>query len=423
MSETVFAADPTRLLIAAAAGIVLLLLLIIKFKFHPALSLLISALLIGLGAGMPVPTLVNTVEKGAGETLQGIVLLIGLGSLFGGILEVSGGAQCVAQTLVNRFGEKKAGIALGITGLVVGTTVFFEAGVVILIPLAFGLAKKTKKSTLYYVIPLLAGLATGFAFIPPSAGSVLVANMLGVDLGIMIAVGVPIGILSLIFAGILWSKFIGTKIHTGLPTTVSEVREEEEANLPKFSKLLYELDSVHGIGLIERYRQGNNRPSVIYVKNFVKRIRGKPVRYFASGTPETGNPDCKELEIRIARNWKSGTQKNRSPDCKNLDGSNTKINKTEKNHTDKSKGNTPALEEKFSQYGRFKNVVLSEAELQELMTIFPWDYQKRIDHLSVYMKSSGKEYQNHFATICLWAERDGARAGMDKYEFQEGESL
>lgn len=166
MTEAVFAADPTRLLVAAAAGIVLLLLLIIKFKFHPVLSLLISALVIGLGAGMPVPTLVNTVEKGAGETLQGIVLLIGLGSLFGGILEVSGGAQCVAQTLVNKCGEKKAGIALGITGLVVGTTVFFEAGVVILIPLAFGLAKKTRKSTLYYVIPLLAGLATGFAFIP-----------------------------------------------------------------------------------------------------------------------------------------------------------------------------------------------------------------------------------------------------------------
>ena len=70
-----------------------------------------------------------------------------------------------------------------------------------------------------------------------------------------------------------------------------------------------------------------------------------------------------------------------------------------------------------------QNVVLSEAELQELMMLFPWDYQKRIDHLSVYMKSSGKEYQNHFATICLWAERDGTRAGMDKYEFQEGESL
>ena len=238
MMEPVFAADPARLLIAAAAGIVLLLVLIIKLKLHPVLSLLISALCIGLGAGMPVPALVATVEKGAGETLQGIVLLIGLGSLFGGILEVSGGAQCVAQTLVNRFGEKKAGAALGITGLVVGTTVFFEAGVVILIPLAFGLAKKTKKSTLFYVIPLLAGLATGFAFVPPSAGSVLVANILGVDLGVMIAVGVPVGILSLVFAGILWAKFIGGKIHTALPSNIQEVAEEREANLPKFSTVL-----------------------------------------------------------------------------------------------------------------------------------------------------------------------------------------
>ena len=81
MTEPVFTAEPTRLLLAAAVGIMLLLLLIIKFKIHPVLSLLISALFIGLGAGMPVPTLVSTVEKGAGETLQGIILLIGLGSL------------------------------------------------------------------------------------------------------------------------------------------------------------------------------------------------------------------------------------------------------------------------------------------------------------------------------------------------------
>ena len=238
MTETAFAAEPSRLLIAAAAGILLLLLLIIKFKLHPVLSLLIAAMVIGLGAGMPVPTLVNTVEKGAGETLQGIVLLIGLGSLFGGILEVSGGAQRVAQTLIGKFGEKKAGVALGITGLVVGTTVFFEAGVVILIPLAFGLARKTKKSTLYYVIPLLAGLATGFAFIPPSAGSVLVANMLGVDLGVMIAVGVPVGILSLIFAGILWGKFIGKKIYTELPSNSQEAKTAEEGKIPSFGTVL-----------------------------------------------------------------------------------------------------------------------------------------------------------------------------------------
>ena len=239
MTEAVFAAEPVRLIISAIAGIAILLILILKCKLLPVLSLLISALAIGLGSGMPVTTLMDTVEYGAGNTLQGIVLLIGLGSMFGGILEVSGGAQQVAQTMIGKFGEKKAGWALGITGLVVGTTVFFEAGVVILIPLAFGLAKKTKKSTLTYVLPLLAGLATGFAFIPPSAGSVLVANMLGVNLGVMIAVGVPVGIIAVICAGVLWGKFCGKRIYAELPSNLREIADtEEEKKLPPFGTVL-----------------------------------------------------------------------------------------------------------------------------------------------------------------------------------------
>lgn len=239
MTEAVFTAEPMRLIISAIAGIAILLILILKCKLHPVLSLLISALAIGLGSGMPVTSLMETVEYGAGNTLQGIVLLIGLGSMFGGILEVSGGAQSVAQTMVNKFGESKASWALGLTGLVVGTTVFFEAGVVILIPLAFGLAKKTKKSTLAYVIPLLAGLATGFAFIPPSAGSVLVANMLGVNLGVMIVVGVPVGIIAVICAGVLWGKFCGKKIYAELPSNMREITDSgEEKKLPPFGLVL-----------------------------------------------------------------------------------------------------------------------------------------------------------------------------------------
>lgn len=237
MFEATFIADPQRLIISATLGIVLLLLLIIKFKLHPVLSLLVSSLFIGLGSGMPIELLSNTVEQGAGKTLQGIVLLIGLGSMFGGILEVSGGAKCVAQTLINRVGESKAGMALGITGLIVGTAVFFEAGVMILIPLAFSLARKTKKSTLFYAIPMLSGLASGFAFIPPSAGSILVANMLGVDLGIMILVGIPTAMLALVFGGVLWSKYIGAKVYANIPTNVLD--SDDDAVLPSFKIVLF----------------------------------------------------------------------------------------------------------------------------------------------------------------------------------------
>ena len=205
--------------------------------------------------------------------------------------------------------------------------------------------------------------------------------------------------------------------------TIAELQELLQMSHTTVTKLLYELDSVHGIGLIERYRQGNNRPSVIYVKNFVKKIRGRPGRYYLSGLQETGNPNSKKMDARSAKNWKSGTKKSRSPDCKNLERSNTDISKTDKNHTEMSETGTFILGEYAQPYGKFQNVFLSDAEYQELTEMFPWDYRKRIEQLSVYIKSSGKKYQNHFATICLWAERDGNSAGNGKYDFEEGESL
>jgi len=213
------------------------LLLIIKFKLHPVISMMIAAIIIGVGAGMPLTMISSTVEKGVGKTLQGIALLVGLGSMFGGILEVSGGAQRIAQTLIDKLGQKKAGVALGITGLVIGTTVFFEAGVVVLIPLAFSVAKQTKKSTLYYAIPLLAGLASGYAFVPPSAGSVLVADSLGVNLGVMIMVGVPTALICMVVAGVIWGRFIGDKVFTKLPVNVQEIKEDSK-ELPPFGLVL-----------------------------------------------------------------------------------------------------------------------------------------------------------------------------------------
>ena len=237
MEEMVFAADPVRLIAAAVVGIAVLLILIIRFKLHPIISMMLSSVIIGVGAGMPLSMISETVEKGVGKTLQGIALLVGLGSMFGGILEASGGAQKIAETLIDKFGQKKAGWALGITGLVIGTTVFFEAGVVVLIPLVFSVVRTTKKSTLYYAIPLLAGLASGYAFVPPSAGSVLTANALDVNLGMMIMVGVPTAIISMLIAGIIWGGFIGNKIFAALPEDGNEnVHSEKE--LPPFGLVL-----------------------------------------------------------------------------------------------------------------------------------------------------------------------------------------
>lgn len=235
-----FVASPERLILAAVLGMAILLFLIIKVKLQPVISIVISAVIIGVVAGMPLPGIVSTIEKGVGNTLSGIALLVGLGSMFGAILEVSGGAETIAQTMVNKFGDNKAAWALGITGLVIGMPVFFDAGLIILIPLAFGLAKKTNKSTLTYAIPLLAGLAVGHAFIPPTPGPVLVAGMLNVELGYVIGVGAVVGTVAMIVAGPLFGKYIGEKIHVPVPKAFLEQGAEIKKNekLPSFGTVV-----------------------------------------------------------------------------------------------------------------------------------------------------------------------------------------
>ncbi len=233
-----FVADPTKLVLAALAGLVILLFLIIKAKFQPLVAILISALSIGLLAGMPVSMITDTVTKGMGETLKGIALLVGLGSMFGAILEISGGAERIAVTMMRRFGEKRAPWALGLTGMVVAIPVFFDAGLIILIPLAFSIARRAKKSTLFFVIPLLAGLAVGHAFIPPTPGPVLVANILGVDLGLVILIGLVCGTVAMICAGPIFGKFCGNKFNIEVPEQYQNAPEFEESKLPSFGTVV-----------------------------------------------------------------------------------------------------------------------------------------------------------------------------------------
>lgn len=264
MATETLVLNPTRLVIAAVMGLVILLVLIIKFKIQAMLAILIGAISIGLIAGMPAETIVTAVNDGIGNTLKGIALLVGLGSMFGAILEISGGAQTLAVTMVKWFGDKKAAWALGITGLIIAMPVFFDAGLIILIPLAFSLAKRTNRSSLFYAIPLLAGLAVGHAFIPPTPGPILVATMLGVDLGWVILVGVFCGIFSMIVAGPLWGTVCGKKYYIPVPEHVANQEDFDESRLPNFwvitgiiliPLVLIILDSVTGVVSVLNFLQ------------------------------------------------------------------------------------------------------------------------------------------------------------------------
>ncbi|MBS6194918.1 MAG: gluconate:H+ symporter [Clostridiales bacterium] len=256
MDTATAALNPGRLIAAAVIGLIVLLLLIIVFKVQAMIAILIGAVLIGIIAGMPFETIIASVNEGIGNTLKGIALLVGLGSMFGAILEISGGAQTLAVTMVKRFGDKKAAWALGITGLVIAMPVFFDAGLIILIPLAFSLAKRTKRSSLFYTIPLLAGLAVGHAFIPPTPGPVLVATMLNVDLGWVILVGIVCGIFAMIVAGPVWGAICGKKYYVPVPEHVANQEDFDESKLPGFG-------TVVGIILI---------PLVLIIANSVAKV-------------------------------------------------------------------------------------------------------------------------------------------------------
>ena len=172
MNETI-TLDPTRLVIAALVGLALLLVLIIKFKIHAMISILIGAIAIGIVSGMPFENIVLAVNDGIGNTLKGIALLVGLGSMFGEILEASGGAQTLAVTMVRKFGDKKAAWALGITGLIVAMPVFFDAGLIILTPLVLIILK-----SIAGVIPALEPVAPALAFLGEPFVALLISTVI-----------------------------------------------------------------------------------------------------------------------------------------------------------------------------------------------------------------------------------------------------
>ena len=210
------------LIFAVFIGIIILLFLILKLRIPAFIALLIASISVGIFSGMNPLDIINTIKEGMGNTLGFVATVVGLGAMFGAILEHSGGAEALANYLLNKFGEKNASWALMITGFFIAIPVFFDVAFIILVPLIYSLQRKTKKSLLLYAIPLLAGLAITHSFIPPTPGPVAVADILKADLGWVILFGFIVGIPSAIISGPLFAKYISKKIHINAPKIVDK---------------------------------------------------------------------------------------------------------------------------------------------------------------------------------------------------------
>ena len=220
-----------QLLFAVFAGIALLLFLILKLKIQAFLSLLIVCIAVGIFAGMPATEILETMKDGMGSTLGFVATVVGLGALFGGVLEQSGGAQRLASFLLKKTSDKRAPWAMMVTGFAVAIPVFFDVAFIILVPVTYALSKRTGKSLLLYALPLLAGLAITHAFIPPTPGPIAVADILGADLGWVIVFGFMAGVPAAIISGPIFARFISKRIKIE-PKTFSEEIEYDEEKAP-----------------------------------------------------------------------------------------------------------------------------------------------------------------------------------------------
>ena len=198
-------------------------------KVSPFLSLLIVALLAGLAFGMQPDTLLKAVKTGVGSTLGDVILIICLGAILGKILELSGAASKIANTLISSFGIKNIQWAVLLTGFLVGIPLFYNAGFIILVPLIFSIARTAKLPLLYVAIPMAASLSTTHCFLPPHPGPMFLVGAFKADLGKTLMYGLVISVPVVIIAGPFLGRFL-KRLNIEIPAEVKI--ETEERKLP-----------------------------------------------------------------------------------------------------------------------------------------------------------------------------------------------
>lgn len=228
-------------LVSVILGVVLLLILMMLFNFSAFTSLIISSLTVGMLEGMTPLEATKAVEKGLGNSAGSLMLVIIFGAAVGKLLTDTGGAQRIAETMVNKFGEKHVQLASVITSIIVGIAMFFETGIVVLIPLVFSIAVVAGVPVLYVGLPVIAALITMHGFVPPHPGATAVAEIFKANIGMTLALGILVAIPSIFLAGVVYTRLLRRFAPKGflnirIPKKLYTQKLFREEELPNFTR-------------------------------------------------------------------------------------------------------------------------------------------------------------------------------------------
>ena len=234
-------ASGTQLILAFAAGIALIVVLITMVKLHPFLSLIFGGLTVGLAAGENLTKVLKSFSDGFGSTAASVGILIALGAMFAKLLADSGGADQIVDTIVGHASPRMLPWAMALVGAIIGLPMFFEIGLVLLIPVIYLVSRRSQLSLITVGIPALAGLSAMHGFVPPHPGPLTAISLLHADLGITLALGVAVAVPTIIVAGPLFGKLAGRWVVVEAPDTfdADQFAEGAERRRPSFGITLF----------------------------------------------------------------------------------------------------------------------------------------------------------------------------------------
>ena len=221
-------------LVVITLGILLLFILILVVRLNAFIAFILVGLAIGMGQGMELNAIVQSIEKGIGNTLGFLVMILGLGAMLGKLVAESGAAQKITNGLIQLFGVKNTRIAVMLTGFIVGVTMFYSVGFVILVPLVFTVAAATGLSLISIALPMLAALSVTHGFLPPHPAPTALSVMFEADIGKTLIYGVIIAIPAILISGPLLTKFI-PKVEAKPLKEFMTTKVFSDEELPSFS--------------------------------------------------------------------------------------------------------------------------------------------------------------------------------------------